>query len=43
MPMIFMISANNAAISSRIDYGKHWGDDGEYGIKRRGVPTPKTN
>lgn len=34
MPIIFLISANNAAISSRIDYGAHWGDNGDFGIKR---------
>jgi hypothetical protein len=34
MPIIFLINANNSAISSRIDYGDHYGDNGDYGIER---------
>jgi len=34
MPLIFQINANNSAISARIDYGDHYGDDGEYGVQR---------
>eukprot|EP00392_Amoebophrya_sp_AT5.2_P000465 g466.t1 len=34
MPMIFLINSNNAAISARFDYGQHYGDMGDYGVKR---------
>ena len=34
MPMIFQINANNAAISARFDYGKHYGDNGDFGVAR---------
>jgi hypothetical protein len=34
MPLIFQINANNSAISARIDYGDHYGDNGEYGVQR---------
>ncbi|CAD7960440.1 unnamed protein product [Amoebophrya sp. A120] len=34
MPMIFLINANNSAISARFDYGGKYGDLGEYGVKR---------
>ena len=34
MPVIFLQFANNSAISSRIDYGKKWGDGGDFGVNR---------
>jgi pyruvate/2-oxoglutarate dehydrogenase complex dihydrolipoamide acyltransferase (E2) component len=34
MPLIFQINANNSAISARIDYGDHYGDNGDYGVQR---------
>ena len=34
MPLIFLHQCNNSAISARIDYGEHYGDEGEYGVKR---------
>lgn len=34
MPFIFQINANNSAISARFDYGKKWGDDGDFGVQR---------
>ena len=34
MPLIFLHQCNNSAISARIDYGEHYGDEGEFGVKR---------
>jgi hypothetical protein len=33
MPIIFLINANNSAISARLDYGDHYGDNGDYGVR----------
>lgn len=34
MPLLFMVNSNNSAISARLDYGEHQGDDGEYAVQR---------
>merc|ERR1719491_681043 len=34
MPLLFLVNSNNSAISARLDYGEHQGDDGEYAVQR---------
>jgi len=34
IPLLFLVNSNNSAISARIDYGQHQGDDGDFGVHR---------
>lgn len=34
MPIIYQMNSNNSAISARFDFGKHYGDNGDFGVQR---------